>query len=469
MAGSPWLLLPLLVLPELLGLVLLGAAGVRLTRAPLLALGAAYGAGAFAIAAMLFATVALAVPMTRPGVLLAALGMVWLATLVRRREPVPAELGRGGVLGRAAMLLAVRASARLVVAWAIEGNVYAITTNDEATHYFAKSCELIDVGRFGPRYARALADGVVGAPDYPLLNPLLQVHAHLWNGGIAHVDARLPIQAFMLALVAALGGALARSASPLLAAVLTPLVILTDAGRVISQSAMADGLVAFGLLLATEGCLARHRGDERGAAPLFALGLAIAIWAKNEGTMLAAAMLLANARALWRSPERRWAWTWLALPLGTLVVHLCVNALHGFSYYLVADYGSGGILARFCKQVTTHGAAVARTFASELLVPGTCTNGLFAALLLLAVLAPGRLLRNGCLAPALALGAGIAAFAVVMIGTGTDLGWSLQTATPRLWFQMTPAAALLLGAALADRGRVSPPLGSAAAAAAEPR
>src|SRR5262245_7208039 len=101
MAGSPWLLVPLLLVPELLGLVLLRRAGLALARSPLLAAGAAYGAGSFAIAALLLLQIAFAVPLTRSGVLLLVLGVVWLATLGPSPAPgAPAAApGRAGRLG----------------------------------------------------------------------------------------------------------------------------------------------------------------------------------------------------------------------------------------------------------------------------------------------------------------------------------------------------------------------------------
>jgi hypothetical protein len=201
--------------------------------------------------------------------------------------------------------------------------------------------------------------------------------------------------------------------------------MLTPTVRGCAQAASADGIVALGLLLATDATLARRRGDPARAAPLLALGLAIAVFAKSEGALLAVLLVLANLPAWRHAADRARALRWLALPAATFAAGWLLNRVHGFSYYLLADFGKGNLLARFWRQAPTHAPEVARTFLRELAFPATCTNGLFAALFLLTALAPRTARAAGALWPALALLAAVLAHATLMIGTGTDLAWSL--------------------------------------------
>jgi hypothetical protein len=105
--------------------------------------------------------VALGLPLTRGPVLGALVGLLLAAALAasragpaaRAEPPAPPR----GPLERLALAASVGLCSLSVLVDAVDGSRFAITVADEATHYFAKSCEIFDLGRFGAGYAKALA------------------------------------------------------------------------------------------------------------------------------------------------------------------------------------------------------------------------------------------------------------------------------------------------------------------------
>src|SRR5262249_40372047 len=117
-------------------------------------------------------------------------------------------------------------------------------------------------------------------------------------------------------------GALRRLVRPALAAALLLLVVLNQGLETDTWWALSCGIVAFGTLAAADGWL---RFDATGRPRDFArcaAGLAAALWAKNEGTLLAllfgaaiAIAALVSPRTRARLASLRGAWAWLLLPL----------------------------------------------------------------------------------------------------------------------------------------------------------
>src|SRR6185295_13575892 len=102
------------------------------------------------------------------------------------------------------------------------------------------------------------------------------------HGEVVHFENRFLIQLCALALWVALCAALRLRVGGVLASLLAVTLLLCDDLRSQCRLAYADGMVAVGLVVAFDAFL---RWRSSGRAPwkwLAALGLAFALWSKNE-------------------------------------------------------------------------------------------------------------------------------------------------------------------------------------------
>jgi hypothetical protein len=443
-------------LPWWLGSAVLRAlgAGPRQVGA-LLHAGAAWAAGAFLFAATLFVLVLCALPLDRRALvaaaILAAAGCEWLAW--RRKTPANA-LPRAGSLEEGVFGACVVLAFACVTLWILQGNTVAIVVGDEATHWANKAAQIWGCGNFGESYAQSMTPGVVGHPEYPLMNPLLQVWAFVNAGRVLHVDNRLPIQAGFLALVLASAGALRLFVRPFVAALLLLAWLTVPSAETIARSAYCDAMVGLGFVLVATACLRLRSGTDRAWLVLLASGAAFLAWAKFEGemllTMLAISHLVPFGRRMRKEPAfRRGMLAALAAPLAVIVAQNALNLWHGFAPDLLAEPQRGGFFGRLAEQAGRHAPIIARSFAEQLLIGFTSTHLLFTAWIVGWLTAPRTLVRAGLRPLGLTLLLAIATFFVIYLSTYFEVRYHMTMASARLWLQLTPTVALVMGAGAA--------------------
>ena len=357
---------------------------------------------------------------------------------------------------------------------ALLANLEPILRGDEALIWTAAAKALFSSDGYSETFGRAVTVSVAHA-DYPALNPLWQSFVFGLQGATDSFHGRLPLQASAIALLVLLGTSVARHARPGLAA-LTVVALAGFAGATnldLVQTANSDGLVALGLLLCVDAWL-RFRDDYRAAwLVVAAAGLALAIFAKNEGQMHALAFL--GSAGLWLLIEKRTsrvpAWNarevalalfaavLLALPwlLGTLV-----RQRFGLEGDMTGSANVAGapIWVTIPKQLVERAPLVARYLVQHVLFAPKAGGLWFLALGLLVALRPSRLDRARLGVPALMVAVSMLGFALVFVGSMHHLGrgpgaelWHLDTAAVRVFGQLLPATALLVATLLAPRAR----------------
>lgn len=293
-------------------------------------------------------------------------------------------------------------------------------------------------------------------PDYPQLNPLLQAFTYAATG-VPEFDLfanRWPVQIADLLLFVAVAAAL-RSRLPFLAAAPLALLVLGEpVFHELCRTAYADGMVALGLVVALDGWLRwRSEGDPRGLR-LAGVGLAFALWSKNE-TMLYLGCLLVAALVAWpfRSPtspppDRR-AWRWLAPAAAVVGGTSLWNRWFGMKSDLFGANPTGKSL--FTLLVEQAGERTG----PMLLEAGAAVTSLqhahvgFAALAVVAVVRLRHWLGTPLALPTLAVLGAWVGLHVVYVGSFLPLRFHLDTSYLRVTFQLLPAALVLLGAQLA--------------------
>lgn len=454
MTLTPLQLLALLLLPPVLGASVLARLGISARDDALAHLGWAQLAGGLVAAAVLFLWAWLALPW-EPGLLVPLLVALALALAVlggSRRRPLrdptrPAfahtaaqRIERGLFLALVLFLVA------LALARAAQASLLPTMTGDEHGIWAVKAKLLFDCGGLTGEYGRRTLGFPGSHPDYPLLNPLLQLWAHVQAGSIVHVENRFPIQAFVPALVLALAAALRRVLRPAAAGALLLCVLSTDPVALYSRDATADLMVALGLVAALDALL---RWRATGAAQwlrLAALSLAFLVWSKNEGLLYLCGILAAVAAGL-RPPGRPpWrALAWLALPLAAALATWLTNARFSFENDLATTSAPAILAERLGERI-----GPLSSFFLELLARTPAKNGgLFAAFLALCLLAPRRALGPLLRGPTVLLALALAGWFLVYLATPHELAWHLGTSAVRVTSQALPAVALWLALALA--------------------
>lgn len=456
--SGPLLPLLLLLLPPATGAGVLALLGLRPGDDRLAFWGWAWLAGSLAWAGLLFVALLLglgSLPWLAGAGAVALVAGVWLGpSPPRPPSPLPPSApsqGEGGgrwlrssALERG-IFWAVLALVLVIAAdEVVRSDARAVVSRDEARIWAAKAKVLYRAGGFGAGVAEELAPPTVHHPDYPLLDPLLQLGAFAVAGEVLHVENRLPLQGLFLALLLATAGALRRRLRPAFAALLLFLLVTAPASRTLLGQANADHLVALGLLVALDGWHRFRSGGGDRYWRLFAVALAFLAWSKNEGLMLAALLgVVAVAEAWWRAgprPSRRHL-PWLLLPAAVVAAESGLDAFYGVGNDLV----NAGLPARLAGGFLDRAPLVAGRFAEQLLLDPRATQLAFPLLALLLALFPRRLLGGepGRIAALLAGALGV--HFVLYTATPHDPAWHLATSLDRVLFQLLPAA--LLGVA----------------------
>jgi hypothetical protein len=410
-----------------------------------------YLVGALASAAVAAAAVVLRIGSFAPHVGI-ALGAAVIAWVVRRRRGARAPMvaksvdvdrpSKHAIIAGCCVALLCLAAAARATAW----NVAPIVQGDESEIWAAKAHAFEQIRR-GASPAAALEDLGVAHADYPPLNPLLQLLVSDAGGGVAIYTGRRPMQWCGVGLIAAVYGLVASARGRRS----TPWAGLAAAVAVFSgqwhsdacRQGMSDGMVAFALLFAVDAAVRGLEEEAPAHGRRLALSLAILMVAKNEGLLLAGALVSAvafckfrrsdgAAPTEWRRRLRRliavtppaavWAW----------------NAAYGLENDVTsADVGFG---ARLMDGFAAGRAGDVAAYFGELVLGPTTATYLVAAASVFAVTAlfgPRRPLDVAyltCLAAFVGYG-------LVFVGTPNPLPWHLDTAAARILGHVVPTAA----------------------------
>ncbi|MCB9879374.1 MAG: hypothetical protein H6835_17400 [Planctomycetes bacterium] len=387
--------------------------------------------------------------------LAALLGGWWLRSAAATPSPV-APLG--APLGAGARWAAAIVIAVLVAVFAQEcllANCEPIRFGDEAEIWAAKAKVLYGAVQIDPR----LGMGMVAHADYPNLDPLVQVLAFASAGHTLHVENRLPIQAFGVALLLLLSAAVCRRAQPLVA--LSALVAAScTLDTCIGKAAYADVPVALSVLATVDALLRWRETGQRVWWRLACIAAAALLSFKNEGTMLLVAIAV-PALAWWWLDRRAAAATlprrellWLAAPVSSWTMHQVFVRWFDLHNDLMDPSHGGGLFARIAAQASTHAPVVLSWFGGLFVDPGPhrLLPLLFGVAGLVALATTGgRYLRRPAAMLLAIVAASIGGYMLVFVGTNSDLGWHLPTAAARTMAHVVPVAALGLAMTIAPR------------------
>lgn len=431
-------LLWVLGVPFVLGALAVAATGLRPSDDRLGFLAWSWPLGCLSLGAALYVWLELGVEpalwWTAPVFTALVLGLLATRSM-RGQAPLVVAPPRGGrlfVVGVAVLalfvLLHIAAGANRPCIEADEGNIWSLR---------AKSL-LFDWGT--PGFAAAQKYNLHA--DYPLLNPLLQSWVLSQHGSIVHFENRFLVQGCALALWLALAAAL-RARLPGLLALPLAAIVLFDPDFVLQcRLAYADAMLALGLVLALDGQLRWRTTGNAGFAWLSGLGLAFALWAKNEAVLYAGCWLLAVVATRWWRPRSQGT-----LLTGVLVLlpGVVVVGLQGWfnrrfalrSDMLGANPTGKTVFELFALQWRERLPAIADR-AVETLLSLQLAHGVFVVLVLAPLVhfraALGPLLR----APTLALLGALLGVHLVYVGSHLDLTFHLDTSYTRVLFQLLP-------------------------------
>jgi hypothetical protein len=455
MAG-PLELLLLVGTPAALGVCLATWIGLRARQDALAFAAWSWLLGALLVAVQLFAALVVGLPLAALRwipvlTLLVLLPLAWRARQGRTAAPGP-ERGPGRTL-----LLVVTAACLLLTCDRIlRADETVVSFGDEGTMWSLKAKALWLGGGLTPEFA-----ALVAAPgpldhkamrehaDYPLQNPLLQLWSFACAGDVTHVQNRLVVQVFALALVLLLASAARRVAPAGVAAAAVALVALSGDFQEACDTATADILVALGLLASLDAWSRWRESGERRFLALFAACLASLAWSKNEGAMLAVAAGAACLITAGAPGRSRRAQALALLPAAAvLVAQAIVNASFDLHSDLFANTEAGGFLARVGSQTGAHLPVIGRYLLDDAVLDVRSGNLVPAMLLLALLIFPVRLtLRAPAATTTLLLGA--AAYLLVYLGTPRLIEWHLRFSLHRVLLQLSPLAVLWLAGAAA--------------------
>lgn len=445
-----WVAATAVVAPTVLGLGIARRLGLRRGAGAATTLGLAYVVGHWSLAHLTAAWLALGQPV--PGVVLpiVAIALGWLAGRRRETTPLPtvdaAERVPGSWLFAVATILAIA----VVAGECVLANAQPIRFSDEAEIWAGKAKVLYGAPTI------PIADGLVTVShgDYPNLAPLVQVLAFAASGRVLQWENRLPLQCFAVALLLLLAGALRHRSRPWLAAAAI-LACGSSLSTGICTHAYADVPLACAVLATVDALQRWRETGERAWWRLACLTLAAMLATKNEGAMLALAILLPFSLWWWCVPGtdgsrprlRTGDLLFLLAPAITLGLHAAFNAAYDLHNDLVGSGAGGGLLSRLVTQAPTHGPTVAAFFARMAIDPGL--HRLLPLLCLAAALAAtigdGRRWRREpaamwtCMFVLAAVG-----YATVFVATPAEVNWHLATAAARTLEHVVPIATLAL-------------------------
>ena len=311
---------------------------------------------------------------------------------------------------------------------------------------------------------------VESKPGYPLFLPgLVTAQYSLWGGETVVIPAATG-GLFLVGLGAMLGVAVRRDAGPAVAAAVVALVLSTPVVWWAAFFQGADLPLAYLTLSAAFGLTELMRRGQSAAVPPWLVGffLGLMVWTKNEGSVLAAAILVVAGIASLRAPreiEDGVGGDWRRIAGG-----LALGALPGIlaTVILKIAWAPAGEAQRFLsdglfERLVEPGrwVEVGAAFACRL-VPGSAdaTWGgsalLLACAVALVVARPGvgALNRTGWVFLGAAASA-LACFFVVYLITPDPLEWHLRNSLDRLLLQVFPLAAVGVAVSAAGNGHGS--------------
>jgi len=289
----------------------------------------------------------------------------------------------------------------------------------------------------------------ISNPDYPCLNPLLQVSAFAAAGRVLHTESRLPLQAFGIVLVLLLAGGVAARTRQWLA-IAAVVACAGTLGTGAATSAYADTLMAC-TLLATVDALVRWR-DEGDPAwwRIACIAASTMVASKSEGLMLVALVGFFGGATSWswyrqRRPLRRREFAWLLLPIAVVLAGQAFNAAHDLRNAMMAANAAGsGPLDRLISQFAEQAPVVLGEFGRMLVDPAP--HRLLPALCivagLVAALSGGRCFLQspaafvvGCVV------GGLGGYMTVIVSSPLDVLWQVHTGGLRVVEHLVPLAA----------------------------
>jgi hypothetical protein len=346
----------------------------------------------------------------------------------------------------------------VMVVCLLRANDMPVVRDDEAHIWAARAKLLFDTRATGDNFV-LLQNVYVAHPDYPLLNPLLQMWVYSVAGRIVHVDNRLPIQMFTFALLLVLASATRRYLRPAVAAALLVVFFAQDIVNVKIARADGDMMVAFSLCACADAWLRFRETGQLAWWRLFCLALAMLLWSKAEGGMLALVLLggIAGSELLVRRaplaalPRPRRELAWLLVPSATIATTVVYNHVLELHNDLFVASGGTTFLDRLWANLPTRWWVVLRHFAGDL-ARAEYSRWLIPMFAALALTHPLRALRGAPL-PCLVVAGAMTGYALIFVATPvtpiSDLRWHLVTAAFRCLFHLTGVAALGLSMCVA--------------------
>jgi len=461
---DPWLTLPLLLVPFDLGAGWMAVLGIRARPDPLGWLGWSWAAGALATGAVLLAWALAQAPWSRAGVPAFLLALAAALHLVgRRRVSMPTRPAREASWRARPRPTRVAFHAALAVALfslldrILLASLHPILGTDEGRIYAAPAKILFELPGLAPHYGEVVRHSLaVTHPEYPLLNPLLQVFGFTLSGHVVHFLSRLPIQAFTVATLLVLASGLRRRAHPLVGAVLLLLFAAVPGGGTFDLASLAysDGMCALGLLIAVDAWMRFEEDGERSWTWLAALGLALGAASKNEGLLFALVFVpVAGLRLLaLRGRSRPGAVGASVLALVAFlpaVVTALLDRRYGFRSDLLTGRNPLGkpIWDLLGGQMSERGWPTAERLFREVVLDPPNTRLLFALFLLLLLLLRSRSLRGALAVPTAVLATLFVGLYLVFVASPFDLDWHFRLAGARVYSQLLAATTLWIGVA----------------------
>jgi hypothetical protein len=453
--------LSVLLVPVLLGAALLRLLGVAPRTDPVAYLGWSWLQGCLLLGVVLTLALWLRLPLSATWLSPALLACAGAGLVLGRRVPVkePRAPGEAPAWERLCFAAALAFLLVTTVDRILLASSDPLVSSDEARIWAAKAKVLFHTGGFGPDFLEAMENHqVISHPDYPPLNPLLQLWVHVHAGEIVHVESRLPMQVFGLAGILVAASALRRRARPLVAAAF--LVCIGTLGRFFTYQAFSDALIAISLLAFWDLWQRYQEDGELVWVHMLGCMAPLVVWSKGEGLVIALAfglaLLAAGLARKVRLPEGRdrlRALAWAAPVLLSILYLIWFNKHFGLVSYLLEEGEHGADAAgldeeeaRFLgfsfQNAADNVLPTVKSFATQIATPGGPARCLLLLFFALLVLRPWSASEGGRLVFTLGLVLTLLGYMSVYLVTPWQVEVQLKHSSHRLIYQLAPAAGL---------------------------
>jgi len=271
-------------------------------------------------------------------------------------------------------------------------------------------------------------------------------------------ENRWLVQLCDVALFVAVAGAVRRLLPAWMAAVFASLVLLEPEFQNLCRTAYADGMVALGLVVLLDGWLRFRATGDRAMLGLAGLGLAFALWSKNEPMLYLVSLAIAAscaaglrrfgpARAVAGAAARHRPLDLLALlPAAAVVLNTAMwNRRFGLQSDLFGHNPTGKSMFELMAEQWPERVPALILEACHALLALDHTHAAFALVLFALVLVP-RITLGSLAVPTLALLGALVGLHLVYVGSFLELRFHLDTSHRRVTFQLLPVAVVLLAA-----------------------